>query len=504
MALMILAVIGILTFGRKPLEDYARREVIRAAKERFGGEVEFASLTISILPHIRIAGTELTLRMEGRTDVPPLIQMRAFQLDGNILEMLRPAPKFGSLRMDGLEIDVPTRKKEQGAVGAVDQPRSPTRFTIEEVYTQDAVLNILNHNSERPSLTFNIHDLKMKHFQPDGPAAFHATLTNPKPVGEIQTDGEFGPWDTGDPSRTPVKGKFEFSNADLATLKGISGILSSKGNYDGVLETISVQGETETPDFGIAVSGHTFPLNSEYDALIDGTNGNVNLKSVHVHFLHTSLVASGAIAKESGEPDRKILLEVSSESARVEDLLWMAVKSAKPLVTGSASLKTSFDLRLHRGQPTISRMEMAGQFGVSGAKFSSNSLQEKVNSLSKYGKGEPGSADDSPAVSDLNGKFILKSGKINFSQLSFGVQGAAFHLTGSYDLQNESLDFQGTLQMQARLSQMTTGIKSVLLTLIDPLFEKDGAGTVLPIQIGGTRMSPSFGINLRRAKQVRR
>lgn len=499
---MILAVIGIVTFGRKPLEDFARREVMRTAKERFGGDVEFSSLTISVFPHVRIVGTGLVLRMEGRTDVPPLILMRGFQLEGNLLAMLRSAPEFESLRMDGLEIDVPPRRRGEQTAKEGDRPHPAIKFTIEDVETQDAVLNILGRNSEKPSLTFNIHALKMKHFQPDGPAAFHATLTNPKPVGEIQTDGDFGPWNTDEPSQTPVKGNFEFSHADLATLKGISGMLSSTGKFDGVLDTISVQGKTETPDFSIAVSGHSFPLNTEYDAAIDGTNGNVDLKSVRIHFLHTSLLASGTIAKESGEPDRKIMLEVSSESARVEDLLQMAVKSSKPLLRGSASLKTSFDLRLHRGEPTISRMEMAGQFGVSGAEFTSNSLQQKINSLSRHGMDDPDGTDDSAAVSDLNGKFILKGGKIYFSQLSFAVQGAAFHLTGSYDLQDEALDFQGTLQMQARLSQMTTGIKSVLLRLIDPLFERNGAGTVVPIEIGGTRTSPSFGINLHRAKPV--
>jgi uncharacterized protein involved in outer membrane biogenesis len=499
-ALLLLAALGLVMFGRKPLADYAQRMLVRAAKERFGGDIEFGSLTISVLPHVRISAKGLVLRMEGRTDMPPLIKIRGFQLDGNIVQMLRPAPEFESLRMDGLEIDVPPRRRGEEALRSQGQPKSPIKFTIEEVSTQDAVLNILSHTPDKPSLTFNIHDLKMKHFQSEGPAAFHATLTNPKPVGEIQTDGEFGPWDKDEPSETPVKGEFEFSNADLASLRGISGTLSSKGKYEGVLDTISVNGETQTPDFSVAVSGHVFPLNTEYDAVIDGTGGNVTLKSVQVHFLHTSLVASGTIAKEPGETERKILLDVDSESARVEDLLQIAVKSSKPLLTGSATLKTTFDLRLHRGETTISRMELAGKFGVGGAKFTSSSIQEKVDSLSKHGRGDPSSADDSPAVSKLEGEFNLKNGVIHFSQLSFEVQGAAFHLTGSYGLQDESLDFRGTLRLQAKLSQMTTGIKSALLTLIDPLFERNGAGTVVPILIGGTRTNPSFGIDLHHAK----
>jgi hypothetical protein len=53
--------------------------------------------------------------------------------------------------------------------------------------------------------------------------------------------------------------------------------------------------------------------------------------------------------------------------------------------------------------------------------------------------------------------------------------------------------------MDAKLSQTTTGAKSVLLKLVDPFFSKDGAGTLLPIKIQGSRENPSFGLELHRA-----
>jgi hypothetical protein len=46
---------------------------------------------------------------------------------------------------------------------------------------------------------------------------------------------------------------------------------------------------------------------------------------------------------------------------------------------------------------------------------------------------------------------------------------------------------------------MTTGIKHVLLKPVDPLFRRDGSGTVLPIRIGGTRGTPSFKLELGQA-----
>jgi hypothetical protein len=50
--------------------------------------------------------------------------------------------------------------------------------------------------------------------------------------------------------------------------------------------------------------------------------------------------------------------------------------------------------------------------------------------------------------------------------------------------------------MDAKLSQTTTGFKSLLLKAVDPFFKKGTKGAVLPIKIGGTRESPSFGLDL--------
>jgi hypothetical protein len=43
------------------------------------------------------------------------------------------------------------------------------------------------------------------------------------------------------------------------------------------------------------------------------------------------------------------------------------------------------------------------------------------------------------------------------------------------------MDFRGELRLDAKLSETTSGIKSFLLKLVDPLFEKDDAGAVVPV-----------------------
>jgi len=67
---------------------------------------------------------------------------------------------------------------------------------------------------------------------------------------------------------------------------------------------------------------------------------------------------------------------------------------------------------------------------------------------------------------------------------------------GQYSLDGKTFDFHGLLKLDAKLSQMTTGWKSILLKSVDPFFEKHGAGTELPFKVSGTREAPRFRARL--------
>jgi len=133
---------------------------------------------------------------------------------------------------------------------------------------------------------------------------------------------------------------------------------------------------------------------------------------------------------------------------------------------------------------------------VDDAKWSSVSLREKLTSLSRHGLGTPQNEDTGSAVSDLNGDFILQNGILHFRSLTFRVEGAAIDLTGTYALRHGALDLAGHLRMQAKFSQTVSGKKSFFMKPLDPFFEKDGSGTVLPIHISGTRDNPVFGVTV--------
>jgi AsmA-like C-terminal region len=329
----------------------------------------------------------------------------------------------------------------------------------------------------------------------DRPATFHALLTNPKPTGEIHCDGNFGPWQADVPSETPVSGYFTFRDADLSTLKGLSGTLASQGTFAGPLDYLAVDGITDTPNFALRTSGHPMALHTNFSAIVDGTNGNTILKNVTAQFLHSTLVASGMVVdvypKVKG---RTILLDADASRARVEDLLALAVKSDEPAMTGAAKLKVRIVIP-EKDADLIDRLQLNGQFALSGVHFTSDAVQGKVDSFSRKGQGQPNDTDISDVTSELDGRFTLANGEASFSNLAFAVEGANVTLGGTYNLDSGEMDFRGKLEMDAKISQTMTGWKSVMLKPFDHFFkDKDrGAGSEIPIKIVGTRQHLSFG-----------
>jgi hypothetical protein len=54
------------------------------------------------------------------------------------------------------------------------------------------------------------------------------------------------------------------------------------------------------------------------------------------------------------------------------------------------------------------------------------------------------------------------------------------------------------VRLDAKLSELTTGMKSLLLKLVEPVFRKKGV-TVVPITVGGTVKEPKLGLDFGKA-----
>jgi hypothetical protein len=504
-ALLLAVGAAIVTFLAMRFEPIVRARVIRALEERYQSKVELRHLSVSLFPRVSVTGEGLDLRLHGRTDVPPMISLRRFTARAGIGDLLGTPVHVPYVRLEGLVLHVPPKEAHAGFATPTKHVKPASALlVVDQIDADGTFLEIVPKEAGKEPLQFEISKLTLHSVGLDRPMQFQAALTNPEPPGLIQSAGHFGPWHSGDPGATPVDGHYTFANANLGVFSGISGILSSTGDYRGQLNRIEVSGITDTPDFRVSTGGYPVHLTTDFQAIVDGTNGDTYLQPVNARFLRTQMVCVGKVEHELGQPGKTIALDVDVTKARLEDLLRLAVKGA-PVMTGSARLRTKFLLPPGK-RDIMDRLQLSGTFGIGGATFTSNAIQEKITDLSLRGQGRPKEAqqtnvgpdatDPETVVSDLNGGFALRDGTASLSHLSFAVPGAQILLDGSYGLKNEQLDFTGTFRMQAKVSEAFTGWKSALLKAVDPLFSKHGAGTEVSIRIGGTRESPLFGLNL--------
>lgn len=471
---------------------YLHKKVVEMLGEKFHADVELKDFHVYLFPGVRIEGSGLALRHEGRTDVPPLISIGEFSAEARILGLLGKPWRIRQVKLKGLAIQIPPK----GQRGKQDWSKARSvPVLIAEIVSDDAELRLLPSSPDKDQHVFAIHHLVMHSVGLDRPAKFNARLTNAVPPGEIETRGTFGPWSPDDPGQTSLAAEYTFDRADLGVFKGISGILSSTGKFGGVLERIEVEGKTSTPDFTVTIGGHPLALETVFSATVDGTNGNTLLHPVTAHLLNTVIVAQGGVVKSQDKSGKQITLDVTVEKGRLEDLLRLAVKADQPPLTGTINFHTKFDLPPGKAD-LADRLNLDGKFDVEHAQFTSPEVTAKIETLSRKGQGQPENKDAGSSVSQLKGNFALENGVITFRGLTFSVTGAEVALNGKYGLDREDLDFHGKLRMQAKISQTTTGAKSLLLKAVDPFFRKNGQ-TEVPIKITGQRDHPTFGLDLR-------
>src|ERR1700738_1400089 len=483
-----------LYLGARHIDDRTREWVIRDLSARFDSQVDLQSLHVETTPRMQVTGEGLTLRYRNRTDVPPLIQIARFSFNLGFLGIIHVPRHVKGVYVENMVITIPP--SDPNAAPPPHKQSAPVpRVIFNEIVCNDTSLIILPKKAGKDPLDFEIHDLVLKNVGDQKPFDFHGTLTNAKPKGEIATKGTFGPWNAEDPAFTPVSGDYNFSNADLDPFVGIGGTLSSTGKYAGHLNQIEVQGETDTPDFSLDPVGRPVPLHTEFPATADGTDGDTSLHPVRATLLHSLIIANGSVIRASGKQGHIISLNVYAPDARLQDILRLATKSTQPVMTGTVNLRTKMLLPPGKDK-VIHRLTLDGNFGVSDAKFASVEVRDKLEYLSRHALGKPNDEDAGSAVTDLVGTFHLARDLAAFPRLSFSIPGAEVRLTGNYNLPGETLDFRGNLRMQAKLSQTVTGKKSFFLKLADPFFKKDGAGSIVPIRISGTRDEPKFSLDL--------
>lgn len=506
MAVVAVAMFEILLFRAAPI---LRARLLESLSARYHSRVELGSFDVSLLRGFEVSGKNLDVYPYNIESNTPTFSVRRFAFRTGYASLLHSPLHVGHVEVEGLRINLPPKSQRKD----VSQPNngrhrpSDVSIFVDEMECTDTVLTLGTDKPGKLPPRFVIQRLSLRSVGPGQPMDFTAVLTNPKPVGQIESRGYFGPWNTDQPGATPLGGSYSFHDADLGTIKGIGGILSSQGRYQGTLDKIVVDGTTDTPDFQVKISGHKVPLHTEFHAIVDGTDGDTYLQPVKAQFLHSSLIARGYVVRVKGEPGRHVYLDVAIDNARIEDLLRLGVRTDPPVMVGQVKLHTTLDLP-PGPQDVAHKLRLQGNFAIINGRFSSEKIQNAIDQLSLRSQGQVELATQEArdgkmeiAHSQMHGDFKLAGAGLSLPDLRYDIPGAAIKLAGIYSLDGAKFNFAGIADMQATVSRMVGGWRGVLLMPFDRVFQKNGAGAEVPFKIDGTRSDPHFGLDFDRLKK---
>jgi hypothetical protein len=373
-----------------------------------------------------------------------------------------------------------------------------SKLVVDEIVANGTLVDFASNDPKKQPLRFEVYEALLHGVRWGSPLSYKLRLQNPEPPGEITTHGKFGAWTTGHPGDTPISGEYTFERADLGVYGGIAGMLSSRGNYDGVLKHIDIAGVTDLPDFEVKSGGRKVRLATKFSAFVDAIHGDTFLKGVDARFGQTSVIVTGSVAGTKGSTGKSALLDLTARRGRIEDILGLFVKDRRSPMSGEIVLKAKAEIPPGR-ESFLEKAKLQGKFGIDDGTFSKPETQKNVNELSAGARGEK-MEDAETVLTDLKGQVTLEGGIARFSDLSFGIPGASANMYGTYNILNHRIDLHGRMRVDTKISKTTTGVKALLLKAIDPFFKKKRRGEVVPVHITGTYEHPQFGLDLTKPK----
>ena len=473
---------------------FTESKVLESIRETWPGTVSAGRVRSTYFPHPGCIIENLILaHPSNRSQEPALVTIGKARIQASYVDLFIRPGYLTRLAVEGLRIEIPV----YGEAGAPENPagafQNPTT-SFGEVETRDATLVVKRSKGAEP-LMFGIHRLVLRSVNGKEPMFYEGFVSNPEPPGNIHVRGQFGPWQSKDLKDVPLSGSYTFENANLGKLRGIAGVLSSTGSFDGPLGQIAVRGAVNVPDFQVTRSRHNVDLKATFDAVVDATHGDVGLKAVDARFLRTAVHAEGRIASMAGTSGKTAALKLVVREGQIQDVLDLFVTSKKPPMEGITDFQTHVEIPPGDG-PFLKKIVLEGSFGIRDAVLTNPDRRNDVNVLSKRASGKKKQTQTDQVNGSLQGTVVVRNGIAVFTPVSFQIPGAAIRMTGRFDLLNEHLDFHGDARTQAELSDDTTGVKTVLLKPINSLFKKKHAGADVRVGMTGTYDDPHFGIEL--------
>ena len=461
-------------------------------------EIELGEVHVRWLP-LQLHAHDLTVRHRGRTDIPPLLVVKSFIVD------LKPADLRSStidrVWVDGLEVNIPPKDPRTGQrplPGGQGQSgeTEASGLLIRELIATNTRLTIVPARANRVPKQWDVHRLIMKNLRAGEPASYVASIVNPIPEGPIEASGTFGPWQKREPGTTPITGDYKFA-ADMGTITGLGGQLTAQGEVSGTIEQMATKGKTHVADFRLTeVDGASLPVDAIYDAVVDGTKGDVELNAVDVTVGKSRMFVRGTVLGTDGVKGKRVVVSVKSRAANLGELLQFVSKAGRPPADGTLMIDAAMDLPQGK-QPILERLQLQGSVRADRVTFSNVTVQDKIDELSRRAQGRPNDQSIDEVASSVATKFELNKGVLAYQGLSFAVEGADITLDGTHSLKSKALAFEGVANLRAPVSKTVSGVKSWLLKPFDPLFRHKGS-TRLAIRIQGSQDQPKVGLDFKK------
>lgn len=491
-AVTVIALVGAV----RALEPTMHEWVVSNLSKALDSKIELGEVHVRWIP-LQLHAHDLTVRHKGRTDIPPLIVVKKFIVD------LKPSDMQSStidrVWVDGLEVNIPPKDPQTGKRELPVGPDGSTSdehsgLIIRELIATNTKMTIVPASANKEPKVWDVHALDLKNLRAGESATFKASVNNPIPEGNIEASGKFGPWQKEEPGTTAISGEYTF-DADLKTIDGLAGKIAAIGTMDGTIEQIKTKGQAKTPDFRLTeLSGTALPLETAYDAVVDGTKGDVELNAVDVTLGRSRFAAKGLIEGTRGVKGKRVVVNVKSSNADLSQLLQFVSNTSRPVAQGALIIDAALDLPQGKA-PILDRIALEGSVRAERVKFTNDAVQEKIDELSRRAQGRPTDESIDDVASRMAVKFALNKGVFTYQGLTFRVQGADIQLAGTHSLRSKAIDLNGVAMLNASVSQTQTGIKRVLLKPFDPLFRKGGAGTRLVIKVAGTQDQPKVALD---------
>jgi hypothetical protein len=483
---------------------FTESALVEALQERSLRKVTVARFRRTYFPPGCVADGIRFLRIK-HPDQPPLLTIQKLVIEDNYLALLMFRRSLATVRVIGLHLMVPAKEPagEPSPVMPLTYTDSKNPLKIGVISADGAVLDFLSQTTAKRPLRLLVNKLSLYDVGGQTPVSYRTEIHIPEPSGDITSGGTWGPWDPSHPATTQVRGEYVYQNANLSSLPGLSGILESRGGFNGTLDQINVNGKANVSNFRIEGASHSCRLNTDIQAVVDATKGDVSLSRIMASFNRTALLFSGSVAGKEGSAGKTVDLRVTSGRARLEDLLGLFIASKHAAMTGNVSLHGHMTLPPGEA-PFVQRIMLKGAFGVDAGLFSDKKTEQELAKLSVSaikGDKEEDREDPQTVLSDIKGEVDATQGVARLTRLSFDVPGAHATLDGTFNLDTYKSDMHGVLTTNGEISDVASGAKSFFLKALTPFFKRKKHVKVVPFKLTGPYGNTTISLDLMSKKK---